>query len=299
MQISEYVYFYPGKRVSSNSSLILGKKQILVDPGIPLRKPSLLKQLEKDKIDLEKIDEIWLTHAHPDHVPCAWGLREKFGYGIICSSKAKEILASSSPLYAFIRKEQKEIDKLRKFIGSGWRWVIPPIKWLFRVHAGLTTRSMCEGTWKPLEIARTYKEIHDPEIEILSLPGHTEDEIGIWIKENRVLITGDLIAGGGPVLNMPSSDLDLAFNSIKKIEGLSPEIIVCGHGPVLYKQDIEEVLTRAKAQVQEYKGLIKTHFPMHSFKETMAFYRLLPYQIYPLERWVLFSVLLKSAMKER
>ena len=67
------------------------------------------------------------------------------------------------------------------------------------------------------------------------MPGHNQDEVGIWVKKDRVLITGDLIAGGGPILNMPTSDLTLASQSTKKIENLSPKTIICGHGPVLYK----------------------------------------------------------------
>jgi glyoxylase-like metal-dependent hydrolase (beta-lactamase superfamily II) len=299
MQISEHVYFYLGKGVSSNSCVIRNKKQILVDPGTNLRRPPFLfQQMKKDGLVLQKIDEIWLTHAHPDHIAATWTLQKKFGFAIVSSSKAKEVLASPSPLYDFIKKEQKEIDKVKKFIGFGWKWIIPPIKWLFRVHADLTARSMCGGTWKPLEITKTYEEFQSPEIEILSLPGHTLDEVGIWVKDDKVLITGDLIAGGGPVLNMPSSDLDLASESIQKIESLSPETIVCGHGPVVYQQDVERTLAQAKGQIQKYRNLIKAHFPMHTFRQVMALYRSLPFQIYPLERWVLFSVLLKSAMKE-
>jgi len=114
MQISEHVYFYLSKGVSSNSSLVLGKKQILVDSRTNLKRSSFLfQQIRNDGLDPEKIDEIWLTHAHPDHVACAWKIQKKLKCKIISSQKAKEILAFPSPLYTFIRKEQKEIDKLR------------------------------------------------------------------------------------------------------------------------------------------------------------------------------------------
>lgn len=42
-----------------------GKKKIVVDPGI--NKDLLLKGLRMEKIELSKIDCVYLTHYHPDH----------------------------------------------------------------------------------------------------------------------------------------------------------------------------------------------------------------------------------------
>ena len=298
MRVSKHVYFYLGKGISSNSSIIKNSRLILVDPGTNLRRfSSLFQEIKKDGLNPKKIREIWLTHAHPDHLASAEKIQKKLKCKIICSRKAKEILVSSSPFHTFVKKEEEEIEKLRKILGFGWKWVVSPIKWLFRFNAGLTTRAMCCGIWKPLKIAKTYDEIENPEVEIPPLSGHTPDEVGIWIKKEKILITGDLLAIRGPVLNMPSSNLKSASESIRKISNLSPKAIICGHGPILYEKEIKKSLDKAKKQIRDYQRLIETHFPLHTFREVIKFYRLLPRQIPFLERWVLFFILLKSAFE--
>ena len=69
-------------------------------------------------------------------------------------------------------------------------------------------------------------------IKVLFLPGHTPDEVGFSL--GSTLITGDLIATFSfkrpAVLNVPSSDIDDAISSLKKILQISPRLILAGHG---------------------------------------------------------------------
>ena len=70
--------------------------------------------------------------------------------------------------------------------------------------------------------------------EILLTPGHTRTNLSVWVPQDRVLFTGDCVvreylpnldAGG-------SEEWKLWLDSLDRIEGLKPEFIVGGHGPV-------------------------------------------------------------------
>jgi len=55
-----------GWRAASSTTFIESKgKRIIVDPGINRKR--LLKELEKQKLDVAKIDYVFMTHYHPDH----------------------------------------------------------------------------------------------------------------------------------------------------------------------------------------------------------------------------------------
>ena len=69
-------------------------------------------------------------------------------------------------------------------------------------------------------------------IKVVFLPGHTLDEVGFSL--GSTIIMGDLIATFSfkrpAVLNVPSSDIDDAISSLKKILEISPGLILPGHG---------------------------------------------------------------------
>jgi glyoxylase-like metal-dependent hydrolase (beta-lactamase superfamily II) len=68
------------------------------------------------------------------------------------------------------------------------------------------------------------------------LPGHTSDGIGVFIKEDRVLFSGDVFM---PLPYIVDGDIDQMIESLKKISQMSLENIVQGHGDVVLRGEIE------------------------------------------------------------
>ena len=72
-------------------------------------------------------------------------------------------------------------------------------------------------------------------LQLLHLPGHSEDGIGVLILEDRVLFSGDVMM---PVPYLVDGDYDQMIESMKRIPKLKLENLVQGHGEVILRGEI-------------------------------------------------------------
>jgi len=70
-------------------------------------------------------------------------------------------------------------------------------------------------------------EIHHP-----GHPAHTTGDLVIWVPDERVLFTGDLLFAGLTPLVMAGS-IEGARHALEWIAGFEPSVVVPGHGPVV------------------------------------------------------------------
>ncbi len=73
-------------------------------------------------------------------------------------------------------------------------------------------------------------------LTMLPLPGHTDDGIGVFIAEDRVLFSGDLFM---PIPYIVDGDIDQMINSFEQVGKMSLENVVQGHGDVVLRGEIE------------------------------------------------------------
>ena len=72
-------------------------------------------------------------------------------------------------------------------------------------------------------------------------PAHTRSDVLVWLPEERVLFSGDIVfAGGQPFL--VEGSIEGYPKGIAAIRALQPEILVPGHGPVIGNDDIPVLL---------------------------------------------------------
>jgi glyoxylase-like metal-dependent hydrolase (beta-lactamase superfamily II) len=64
-------------------------------------------------------------------------------------------------------------------------------------------------------------------LELIPLPGHSPDGIGVLVLEDRVLFSGDIMM---PVPYLVDGDIDQMVANLKKIPKLKLENLVLGHG---------------------------------------------------------------------
>ncbi len=233
IKVNDEVYFYLRRVPSSNTTLIKGEVNILVDPGYnPLKKIRALEPLMKEAgIGVKNIDEIWFTHNHPDHTGLAYYLLQEKQMKIVCHPGAKNFIGLEPPIHGLIEKEKIDSEILERLYPTD-------IKKRKRIEA--LVRSLVKFYASFLTVGshgvRVYDSFSDGEvrygIKVFFLPGHTPDEVGFSI--GSILIMGDLIATFSfkrpAVLNVPSSDIDEAISSLKKILEISPGLILPGHG---------------------------------------------------------------------
>lgn len=301
-KISDNIYFYQKLLPSSNTSLIKGEPNILIDPGYnPKKSPKPIHNLLKVAgITLRDVDELWFTHNHPDHTQMAYYLLQEKDMKVVCHPKAKPILETEPPLVGLIEMEKESIYPILERI-------YPGRKGKKRTLENLLS-TMIQLCGKPLSIGSHAIRINDTftngeeryGIKITYLPGHTPDEMGFL--HGRILITGDLIATFNfkrpAVLNIPSSDIDDAITSLEKILTLSPEWILPGHGAcVSVDQDIVNEIYKRTVDLREYGiSLIKK---VHSFiPYVLRLQWSLPLSVTIMERSALIPIIYKSYVAE-
>jgi len=99
MKLAEGLYFYKGDRFDPKSLLpdcntyvLRDEKTVLVDPGLKIFLPDLLREMQKDGIDARDVDIITNTHFHPDHRQANEAFREVSNAKFMVYDKAKKYL---------------------------------------------------------------------------------------------------------------------------------------------------------------------------------------------------------------
>lgn len=87
-------------------------------------------------------------------------------------------------------------------------------------------------------------EVGDLKLKVIHTPGHASGHICLYLREERILFSGDLIVGFGTVvISPPDGDMKAYLDSLKALSGYKIKVICPGHGPVI---------TDAPAKIQEY-----------------------------------------------
>jgi glyoxylase-like metal-dependent hydrolase (beta-lactamase superfamily II) len=79
----------------------------------------------------------------------------------------------------------------------------------------------------------------DRTMRFIPLPGHTADSIGVYVEEDKILFAGDAVM---PVPYLVGGDRAAMIDSLRVVGRLSLENIVEGHGEVILRGEVEEVL---------------------------------------------------------
>ena len=83
-------------------------------------------------------------------------------------------------------------------------------------------------------------------LHAIPTPGHSPDHVAFWLRQSRILFTGDTILGSGSTLIAPpEGDMAAYMRSLAAIRQLKPRTIAPGHGPLVLdpKSKIDEYIT--------------------------------------------------------
>jgi len=89
-------------------------------------------------------------------------------------------------------------------------------------------------------------------LQLMPLPGHSADGIGVLVVEDRVLFSGDVMM---PVPYLADGDYDLMIASLKSIPRMKLENLVQGHGESILRG---EVSSRVRSNLS-YLAAIRRH----------------------------------------
>lgn len=145
------------------------------------------------------------THYHADH---AWGTCFFPGALVISHTLCREFLETKS--IPSLEKARNQNLSLRQS-----KIILPHL-------------TFSEGTIS-LKVGKK-------SLTLLPLPGHTEDGLGVFIEEDRVLFSGDVFM---PLPYIVDGDIDQMIDTYKRVSNMSLENIVQGHGDVVLRGEIE------------------------------------------------------------
>ena len=98
MNLIGNLYWYPeAGMMDCNTYLFNEEKSMLIDPGATHFLPYLLKELEKDGIDIKGIDYVIDTHLHPDHSGANKAFMKESGAELIAYGGVEKHYASRRP----------------------------------------------------------------------------------------------------------------------------------------------------------------------------------------------------------
>jgi cyclase len=91
-------------------------------------------------------------------------------------------------------------------------------------------------------------------------PAHTSGDLVIYLPGEKIVFTGDIIAGGvkaDPLIHLEKNGSSEGWiTTVKGIAGLNADQFVEGHGDVLAKADIQKRLADAEAKRAKIKDLV-------------------------------------------
>jgi len=200
MQITENIHGFMWKSMTANNCntyLIEGPTRILIDPGHTRLFDHVLQGLLKLDLGLEDIGLIICTHAHPDHIEAAQEFKKTAAMTTL-HHKAWHFIKTMAP-------------NVRASLGFGSNTIEPDF-------------FLKEG-----DIS-----INNVDLKILHTPGHSPGSISLYLPDQKLLFTGDLVFKGGiGRTDLPGGNGALLKESLKRMSGLDIEWLLPGHGDII------------------------------------------------------------------
>ena len=198
------VFTSPDDQFWTNSVIVEGKHEVmLVDAQ--LTKINAEKVLQEIRETKKPLSIIYITHEHADHFLGLEVFKEAY--------PGVRILANSAVTDRINKVYQEKLDKWKTILGSSATSRVVAIE----------------------KFDGNFIQFEDSKIELLkNVQGDTDENTMLWIAEQRILITGDVLFNNMHVYTAETDTKARArwLNSINKIRGLKPSVVIPGHSKV-------------------------------------------------------------------
>ena len=203
-----YCYVWIGRGNNCNSILLCNvlrgeRPHVLIDPGHirnelgELCFDSLNRVVEENGFKMENVGLVIGTHSHPDHFEAVAAVVEKSG-----------------ALAALSREEDEFYHHVGKMFFSAFGAEPPQVNPFFYLKEG----DLSLGAKDKLAI------------KVLLTPGHSPGSISLYLEEEKILVSGDVVFFGSVGrTDFPGGSPSLLRKSIDRLSQLDVEYLVPGH----------------------------------------------------------------------
>jgi glyoxylase-like metal-dependent hydrolase (beta-lactamase superfamily II) len=239
--LSIKVFTSPDDQFWANSVIIEGPYEVmLVDAQ--LTKTSAERVLQEIEETKKPLSMIYITHEHADHF---------LGLEVFKEAYPKvRIIANSAVVDRINDVYQGKIDKWKTILGSGATSQVVAIE-------------KFDGNFIKFEGSK---------IEVLkNIQGDTDENTMLWIPEQRILITGDVLFNNMHVYTAETDSKARGkwLNSLQRIRELKPSVVVPGHSKVGAPLDASTAVDFTENYLLVFEEELKKAKDPDSFINTM------------------------------
>ena len=205
-RIAENVYSFQSDIYAQvTSGAVIGPKWAVVIDTLALPEETIsIRDFIEQEISVP-IKYLINTHSHADH---AWGNCYFPNSTIISHSLCRELLNTKG------RQSLSEIRQSNRTFRN--------------VKISLPSMTFDNGELNLL--------VGKKSLKLFPLPGHSADNVGVLIGEDRVLFAGDVAM---PIPYIVDGDYEEIIESLEKISKMGLENVVQGHGDIVLRGEIE------------------------------------------------------------
>ncbi|NOY79125.1 MAG: MBL fold metallo-hydrolase [Calditrichaeota bacterium] len=218
-----------------------GNQAVLIDSGLKQTASRIFHLLDDLGFSKNSLKYLINTHSHHDHIGANGDIQTECGCRVLAHEKA----------VPWIENHRLQFHE---FLGQ-FPALLPPSQEL--------EQFFFENLGEPGKVNETIsgesrlKLAAFPEMWLLPLSGHSEDSIGVYLKEPNILIAGDAILCRGVGRGLPQYEDRTAYlQSIQKIRDLNPDILLTAHFDPLAGNELREFLNQSEAAVWEIDSRI-------------------------------------------
>ena len=103
-------------------------------------------------------------------------------------------------------------------------------------------------------------------VRLIHTPGHTQDSIMVYVEDDRALFAADTVM---PVPSIVDGDVETLRASLKKAAALSIENLVQGHGEVILRGEVQDVVKASLAYLDKIEAKVAKTIKSGKSKETL------------------------------
>ncbi|HNY64832.1 MAG TPA: MBL fold metallo-hydrolase [Deltaproteobacteria bacterium] len=231
---------YPGYVIKG------GSRNLMIEAGLNLLGPLYLQSLGEILGSPERLDYLFVTHSHYDHLGAVPFLKRAIpGLALGAHERVAGLMRKESVLGLMNRLSEVQRPLFGDIAGDEDLAIGP-------VEFGLNLR---DGD---------VIDLGGLTCRVYEVPGHTKDSLAFYIPELGTLFSGE--AAGVPqgpegmepqVCFLTSYDDYLA--SLEKIIAIAPKVLCTGHGWILTDEDANAFLRDSLEATSAYRALIERH----------------------------------------
>lgn len=225
--------------------IIRGEKNYLVDSGTAFNAPEAAANINRvlnTTGSAPGIQTLLLTHTHWDHTGGAYYLQQQYGFGIIGSQRAAQLLPKSKVI-GFIDRLNQEYKKMQ---GDDSDTAFGQLENLEAVGEG-----------------DQIKIDEESYLEVFATPGHTRCSVSYLMQPGKMLFLGDtsgVLEQDNSIKPLFLSSYNEYIQSIGKLMALEAEILAFPHNRrIKGAGNVKKHLIRARDRAIEVKDMIIKH----------------------------------------